>query len=786
MRKCVTILLVSLVLIIISGCSRPMNMPSQQEPEGVIAQWRTEGFAISGEMEEKQVLWAGQYQPWNHEDQISTGAEELIHLDSGVCGELFWYFGTVLGSDGIRVSGPEGIYVLEIYDTVSGECTLKQFTPKDLGMESKLGYLWSMDMLDEEHYMFRWTEYEQDEEEMYCQIADEIVYTNFNDELNSIDLWEFYLENDIEQKELTELPFLQAINWGCDGSGNIYVINQKENSSFCFNLFDKNGDILLEYEGTLGLQPVEPLRTWDGELILTVYDSADKCYEFLWVNTGEGRVCSLAKMNVSRPCIVQMYGMLGDTIFYRLQEGAENGTGEAIVSWNTVTGKRAKIFYFQKAGIDTGFQTMLALCEGQMPFLRLTKFRAGKPREWLTSLTDLKPSDVGIIRVVDFTGSAERVAECAVLASMENPNFRYEYENASAKESRDRIMAELSQGKGPELMFVSLEDMYMLDKKGILLDISELISGELKDELLPGVLEIGAVGERFLGVPAGVRAETLAVTKDTWPEDTWELEDIIDLMEEGKLTGEIRSPYVMSDYLSPTLKVMNLVDYSLEDSFLIDWENRKAHFDDERFIRLLELTGTNLKNMPHETEAWLNEGRNILYGYFTDLSSFLDFFTHLEEEDGRIIGYPTEGNCGSYLVADGGVLVVNVNIAQKDMASCFLEILLGEEQQSKMNMQCLGVRKLNPQNYIVKEDSGNLVFLGGKYALEIPVFRDGTTSLDRAKKFLENCVALPPRYFQINRILSEELSDMYAENKSPITTAENINSRVQIYLDEEN
>lgn len=45
-------------------------------------------------------------------------------------------------------------------------------------------------------------------------------------------------------------------------------------------------------------------------------------------------------------------------------------------------------------------------------------------------------------------------------------------------------------------------------------------------------------------------------------------------------------------------------------------------------------------------------------------------------------------------------------------------------------------------------------------------------------------MAAPPVYYQINRIIAEELAAMYAENKSPQATAETIDSRVQLYLDE--
>lgn len=787
MKKYISVLLASLVLTILSGCGQPGDVTSlpESETEGEAAQWKIEGFAAPGKLENEQIFWTEQYLPWEHKStNLADGAEELIHWDYGVCGELFWHFGEERGADGMGVRGPQAEYVLEIYDTVSGECTVKRFTPGELGLEVGLGYLESMDMLDGEHYVFRWVDYEQDGDGMYCQTVDRMVYTDLGGDLQIADIRESCLEKGILQEAYTKQYALQSLNWRCDGKGNICVIDYKEDGSRGFYLFDQSGELLLEYEGTPKQNFVEPLRTPDGELILPVYDETEKCYEFLWADAAEGELRSMARVETSFPYIGQMYGMLGDDIYYRSWAMSEEG----IIKWNIKSGRRVQVFDFQTAGLDTSYRTMLALREGQTPVLRLTKYKDGKTREWIAALAQQRPTDDGAIRVANLAGDGygPTLTECAVMASMDTPDYRYEYEDASAQEARDRILIELSQGKGPDLLFVSLEDMRMLEEKGLLLDIGQLIPGELQEELLPGAMEIGTVGDRFLGMPMEVTAQTMAVAADTWPEDTWRLEDVIDLMEEGKLTGAIRSPFGgMNDYADPSLTVLTLVGYSLGDSFLIDWEKRESHFDDERFIRLLELTGTDMSGIRQDTDTWLNGGKDFRWEYFPFTADFLNFFAHMEEEGGRIVGYPTEGVCGSYLTSNG-VLVVNANIAHKEAAAYYLETLLGDEVQLKISMKGLSVRKLSPENYIVEEEDGRLVYLGGSHASEIPVFQDGTTSIHRAKTFLESCVGAPPRDTQIIWIIAEELSTMYAENKSPQTAAKIINSRVQLYLDERN
>ena len=62
---------------------------------------------------------------------------------------------------------------------------------------------------------------------------------------------------------------------------------------------------------------------------------------------------------------------------------------------------------------------------------------------------------------------------------------------------------------------------------------------------------------------------------------------------------------MMGKYTTPSVTMLELEKYALADSFLIDWENRKCHFDDERFIRLLELTGTDLSGVPVDSQQSL-------------------------------------------------------------------------------------------------------------------------------------------------------------------------------------
>lgn len=771
---------VSAMLCSCAGEKAPSSESGQTDmpflPEGESASWKAEGFAAPGEIQEGQALWSGEYRAWEKESGVSAGGKNLIYLDEGASGELFWRFSAEESEEG--VSAAERKYAVEIYDTAGGEWAVRQFTQADLGLESPEGSLIDMDCLDKEHFVFRWVDFEKDADGMYRQSADCMVYTNLAGENRAVEMGRAFQEKGIvPEPEAAERHSLYGFDWWCDGRGCICA-GRWDNGSYAFCLFDADGNFLMESRAGTGQGPLSPLRTEDGELIFSIYDDSGKCYDFQWADTEKAAFVPLAKMAASLPCISKLYGMREDEIYY---ESSDSIAGRAIVSWNVKSGEQKRVFDIQKAGIS-GYTILLALPQGRLPVLGLMKYGQGVRRAWLSALSEQEPAQKEEAVQVALLVPWEKGAECAVMASTENPNLHFAVEDALTQEARDRIFAEMTQGKGPELLFVSREDMYLLAEKGLLTDMGGLLDEGQREQILPGALELGTVDGTLCGLPYAVCAYTLMASADTWKEDTWRLEDIIGLMEAGELEGVIYSG-MSGRYEAPLMTVLDLVMYSFEDSFLIDWENRECHFDDERFIRLLELTKTDVSGVMPEGNALLKEGKGIVQGWFAYEAGFLDFYGSMEKEGGRIVGYPTEGSCGSYLGEVGGMLVVNANAADREAVICFLETLLGAEMKQKMTGNSLSILGLEPEACLVEDESGVLRFFGGK---EVPVYEDGTTALHRGADFLESCTAMPRKYYQINSILSEELMAMYSENKPARTTAEIINSRVQLYLDEGN
>ena len=208
---------------------------------------------------------------------------------------------------------------------------------------------------------------------------------------------------------------------------------------------------------------------------------------------------------------------------------------------------------------------------------------------------------------------------------------------------------------------------------------------------------------------------------------------------------------------------------------MIDWQQGECHFEDERFIHFLELTN---QDVMKQNEENLQE-TELIYAYMSFEARLIDFFTKVETEGLQIIGYPG-GNGASYLCEDGGMVVVNATCTDLEAVEFFLETLLGEEVQAR-NLVSLSVRKLKPEEHLVRDEAGVAWWMESKPILN---YEGGTTPLHRAAEFLESCVPETRKFYDINIIINQEVEAMLAEGKSAAETAKIIDNRVQIYLDE--
>lgn len=426
----------------------------------------------------------------------------------------------------------------------------------------------------------------------------------------------------------------------------------------------------------------------------------------------------------------------------------------------------------------------LAICttDGETPMIYL-----------LTN--EAESSDVDTIRLVRLQEyGMDYISKLAASwsAASESDGCRIKPEKESDKQKlealRNRTMAEIVSGVGPELMWVSADDMRMLAEKDALMDISELIPEDIRDNIFPGVIHAGTVDGTMVGITPEISYYTMLAADSVWSKDTWTISEMLDLVESK------------DDWEWPFNYFDNKPDYydlfffifaqNLNDSPYVDIENGVSHFNGDEFIRVLEFCK---KYGPEDSAAmdWDERGQMMKDGkgavqlcYLYDgLAHFSSFMARCDHSC-HIVGYPRSEGSGNYL-AGQGYLVVNKKAAHTDAIKDFIAYLLDYDNQHEVSTS--PVRRDVIQNSIVKTNSNQTAILKTlspkSYAI-IDTKPDGTTYLEEFIAFADSCEPLPYSPEEISDILHEELPSFFTGNKSAKETADIIHRRVQLYFSE--
>lgn len=361
---------------------------------------------------------------------------------------------------------------------------------------------------------------------------------------------------------------------------------------------------------------------------------------------------------------------------------------------------------------------------------------------------------------------------------------------------RTRTMADLVSGQGPELMYVSADDLRILAEMGALADLSELIGEDIQEQLLPGVRQLGVVDDVWVGVNDVVYYFTLITSDTLWSKNGWTVSELLDLADSKNDWGD----WILS-YFWAKPDYNNLFDIgfslSMGDSPFMDLKNGISYFNGEEFIRTLEFCKkygqpSNARvESGGELRAMVQEEKSIammvyLYDGLQDFSNVTAAF-----ENCHMVGFPSETGSGNYVYYDG-YLVVNANADNIDAVKDFLAYILDYDRQ--FGSAC-SVRK-----DVLRDQVGDDPNIYSRPYILVPdllhdgfnpwpinnLKPDGTTYLEEFMEFAESCEPVPYCPDAVSEIIQEEIGAYFNGNRSAKDTADIIHRRVQLYFDERN
>ena len=348
---------------------------------------------------------------------------------------------------------------------------------------------------------------------------------------------------------------------------------------------------------------------------------------------------------------------------------------------------------------------------------------------------------------------------------------------------RNRIMAQITAGKGPDLMLVSAEDMVVLAEKGVLMDLTELIPVETMEQLFPCVIQDGTVDGRMVGLTTDIMIETLITADDTWSGESWNLDEFLRVLEEN---GEWKYP--IGEYITyiDSMRCLKVLLPNLCHSDFLDLETGVARFDNDEFIKIMEIckqyAGRSGSSAPIPSQACAAR-----VAWVTDLTSFSKIISESEDKE-HLVGYPVDGS-GHFVWTHFGYLVVNADSEHKEEIRDYIKFLLDHDNQLYGD-HGLGFsvrRDVISDSVVTVDGEPRLIYNIGNMPtlMELKNLKpDGTTYLEEFLDFVDICVAGDKWSLGIEQILEEELESYFQGDKSAQKAAELIQNRVQLYLDE--
>ncbi len=769
------LLLIGTILIMsLCGCENNKQNTQKEEPA---YDWRIKGFSSNENPAMAESRFLSRFKKWDHvmKNQADNGTS---YVDSGVNEDFFWYLSIYKDANGNLMSGSEGTYLLETYRVAEDVTDSRVFKAQDIGISSELGYIVGMDYAADK-YVFRWAGYDQNDDGTYRQCEDDIIVTDLEGNNSMVDFYSHFLEDRLEEYTSEELPLIPCTKCRICENNMIWVLSNDVKGHQRIVLYELNGKKVLEKETDANQYFMQPILNQEKELFLPILDSESKVVSMLWIDTQGKTTKELGQISDEKNDIAKFCGMSHNKVYYEALD-PEAGSRLGIVQWDVSTGERTWIL-----GLDVGnylqYKTWWTFSDGEITSGLLTWEEYRNTTDWVVKISNEGKAGSGDLRVADFTGGSDKLKKCASAASMENPGITYRYEDASSEDKKSIILMELSENEGPDLMFVSIKDFYDLCEKQLLLDVTALISEKNKNDILPGALQIGQMSDGLMGLPIGVHVETLMIGRGVGEVPAWNLESVTDLIKQGRLNSSIWSPYIMNSYLEPISTVQLLINHSMNDSFLIDWKARTSHFNDDRFVQLLETTKTDMSKQAHSDD----EENDLTWVYLNSYVNLIDFMASASDK-GEIVGFPEQSHKGGYLVADQGILVVNKNCSNMEAVSFFLDKMLSKGIQSQQNGSLqISILRFEPKDYITTEHDGKQYYFNTFLVEKIDEMDAKSNPILLARDFLDDCQAAPNAYYEIRTIMAEELQSYYANEKDAKSVADVINHRVQIYLSEQ-
>ena len=392
-----------------------------------------------------------------------------------------------------------------------------------------------------------------------------------------------------------------------------------------------------------------------------------------------------------------------------------------------------------------------------------------------------------------------RSDKCRII--LKEPDFTDGYDNMISN-----LSMEMAIGNGPDIFASGYYDCVSLAKKGGLVPLDDLTEGAGDEYILPA-FDSCKIGDTLYSIPFMPAINTFVASEEFAQGKT--SFTLSEFMERVEKTGAEKAINLSCQGIVYWLGVN-----TPEEGGFIDWEQRKSNYDSEEFIDLLNFA---YKYGVGEEEQYSSSVLQDIYdgkipcmmGSDISLEGTNKYYSYFKGSP-VYIGIPTKTG-SSFLINGVMSLCVNASSEYTEEAKDFLKWLISKDGQQAIYdaqyMELYGEYFKMPLRWDILDEQieahnyynsgGVLTFENpdGSYkCFEVRAPFDGVVSqklrqltdsdIDVLKHNIANAQPGSLEHENIYNIVEEELGGFLAGQKTAEETAKVIQSRVQLYLDE--
>lgn len=389
-----------------------------------------------------------------------------------------------------------------------------------------------------------------------------------------------------------------------------------------------------------------------------------------------------------------------------------------------------------------------------------------------------------------------RVKESVINFNKTNEKYRIEvkeYGNDDWEAGMTQLNTEIISGNGPDIIDLSMGNADLYIAKGILEDLTPYVEADLnREDYVESVFNAYSSGDKMYGIVSAFTLMTvIGKTSDVGEEQGWTIDDVMALME-SKPEGTELFSYCSKDSILYYMCNMSL------DSF-INWETGECNFNDGYFEKVLEFANRFPKEVEYNeddesTPSKIQSGKLLLMEVgLSDIQSY-QMYSAMYGEPITFIGFPSNGGNGSYINPMGG-LAINAKAEHKDGAWEFLKSFLSEEYQMESVEWDFPVMRSALEAQFEEDMTPEYIELNGEKVEEpktswgyddfnVDIYAAKQEDVDALNTLINNTTQVITNNEEISNIITEEAAAFFEGQKTAKDVADIVQSRVNIYVNE--